>query len=58
MNDNPAGLHGVIPPLVSPLTDEGEVDSPSLARLIQHVLGAGANGVFILGSSGRDVALR
>ncbi len=57
MNDNPAGLHGVIPPLVSPLTDEGEVDSPSLARLIQHVLGAGANGVFILGSSGEGTSL-
>lgn len=57
MIDNPSGLRGVVPPLVSPLTDEGEVDARSLARLIQFVLGAGANGVFVLGSSGEGTSL-
>ena len=50
-------LHGVVPPLVTPLTPEGEVDAASLARLIEHVLGAGCTGVFVLGTSGEGTSL-
>ncbi|NYE75003.1 dihydrodipicolinate synthase family protein [Microlunatus parietis] len=50
-------LHGVIPPLVTPLTDQGDVDARSLARLIGYVLAAGSTGVFVLGSSGEGTSL-
>lgn len=45
-------LRGVIPPLVTPLTLEGELDTPGLERLVAHLLGAGVDGLFALGSSG------
>jgi 4-hydroxy-tetrahydrodipicolinate synthase len=42
----------VIPPLVTPLCPDGEVDRPSLERLLAHVLGADVDGVLMLGSTG------
>lgn len=48
---------GVIPPAVTPLTPEGDVDVASLERLVGHLLEAGCHGVFALGSSGETVYL-
>jgi 4-hydroxy-tetrahydrodipicolinate synthase len=49
-------LHGVVPPLVTPLDEHGDVDRTSLERLIAFLLDAGVDGVFLGGSSG-EVAL-
>jgi 4-hydroxy-tetrahydrodipicolinate synthase len=49
-------LHGVVPPLVTPLDEGGEVDRASLERLIAFLLDAGVDGLFLGGSSG-EVAL-
>jgi 4-hydroxy-tetrahydrodipicolinate synthase len=49
-------LHGVVPPLVTPLDESGEVDRASLERLIAFLLDAGVDGLFLGGSSG-EVAL-
>ncbi|MFE0023471.1 dihydrodipicolinate synthase family protein [Amycolatopsis sp. NPDC059021] len=49
-------LHGVVPPLVTPLGPDGDVDAASLRRLIRFQLDAGVHGVFLCGSSG-EVAL-
>ncbi len=46
------GLGGVIPPLLTPLTPEGELDLPSLERLVARLLDGGVDGIFALGSSG------
>ena len=43
---------GVIPPLVTPLTETGELDIESLERLLELQIGAGVGGLFALGSSG------
>lgn len=43
---------GVIPPLVTPLTEDGDLDLPSLERLVEHQLAGGVDGVFVLGSTG------
>lgn len=43
---------GVIPPLLTPLTSDGELDRPSLERLVSRLLDAGVDGIFALGSSG------
>lgn len=42
---------GVVPPLLTPLTAEGDVDTPSLERLVEHLLRHGVHGIFALGSS-------
>ena len=49
---SPASLRGVVPPLLTPLTTEGDLDVPSLERLIEHHIAAGVDGLFVLGSSG------
>lgn len=54
---DPAQLTGVVPPLVTPLTPEYDVDTASLARLIDHQLAAGVKGVFVLGTSGEGTFL-
>ncbi|MEU1816338.1 dihydrodipicolinate synthase family protein [Streptomyces roseifaciens] len=53
----PVPLSGVVPPLCTPLTPSGEVDTRSLGSLVEHVLAAGAHAVFVLGSSGETAYL-
>ncbi|MDX3006993.1 dihydrodipicolinate synthase family protein [Kribbella solani] len=52
-----ARLTGVVPPLVTPLTPAYDVDTASLARLIQYQLAGGVDGVFVLGTSGEGTFL-
>ncbi|MFF4396745.1 dihydrodipicolinate synthase family protein [Streptomyces sp. NPDC001480] len=47
----PAPLSGVVPPVCTPLTPDGEVDVPSLLRLVDHLVAAGVHGLFVLGST-------
>lgn len=53
----PLPRHGVIVPLVTPLLPDYRPDLPSMARLIDFVLDAGAVGVLVLGSSGECIAI-
>lgn len=48
---------GVIPPVVTPLTDDGDIDVASLERLIAFLLDGGVTGLFALGSSGEAAHL-
>ncbi|MEU1373629.1 dihydrodipicolinate synthase family protein [Streptomyces triculaminicus] len=50
-------VSGVVPPLCTPLTADGEVDRRSLGSLVEHVLAAGAHAVFVLGTSGESAHL-
>lgn len=43
---------GVVPPVITPLTHDGDLDVPSLEKLLGRLLNAGVDGLFILGSSG------
>lgn len=43
---------GVIPPVVTPLTDDGDIDVGSLERLVAFLIDGGVSGLFALGSSG------
>ncbi|WP_310719541.1 dihydrodipicolinate synthase family protein [Streptomyces lydicus] len=47
----PAPLHGVIPPVCTPLGPQGEIDTESLTRLVGHLLDGGVHGLFALGST-------
>ncbi|WP_030887941.1 dihydrodipicolinate synthase family protein [Streptomyces sp. NRRL F-5053] len=46
-----APLSGVVPPVCTPLDSSGEVDTASLARLVEHLLTGGVHGLFALGST-------
>jgi 4-hydroxy-tetrahydrodipicolinate synthase len=54
---DPTALHGIIPPICTPLTDDGEVDVPSVYTLVEHLLAGGVHGIFALGSSGEFASL-
>lgn len=45
-------FHGIIPPVPTIFTDEGKLDKAGMARMIDHVINAGVNGLFFLGSGG------
>lgn len=50
-------LKGVIPPLVTPLAGRDQIDLPALDRIIEHVIGGGVHGLFILGTTGEGPSL-
>ncbi|MDY3556180.1 4-hydroxy-tetrahydrodipicolinate synthase [Gemmata sp. JC717] len=50
-------LRGIIPPVVTPLTADQELDLPCLRTHIDYVLEKGVDGVFVLGTTGEFYAL-
>ena len=50
--NNKTALHGIIPPLVTPLLNNNEIDEEGLERLINNLLTAGVHGIFLLGTTG------
>ncbi len=50
-------LYGIIPPIVTPVDENENVDEQGLKRVIDHVLDSGVHGVFVLGSNGEFYAL-
>lgn len=50
-------LTGIIPPLVTPLSDRDTLDIAGLERVIEHVLAGGVHGLFILGTTGEGTSL-
>jgi len=48
---------GIIPPLITPLTDRSTLDRPGLDRLLAHVMNRGVSGLFILGTTGEAPSL-
>jgi 2-dehydro-3-deoxy-D-pentonate aldolase len=49
--------HGIIPPVVTPLTPDGQLDEPGLAKLIEHLIAGGVHGLFMLGTTGEAPSL-
>ncbi len=50
-------LKGIIPPIVTPLKSDTELDEKGLKNLIDHILGGGVHGVFLLGTTGEATNL-
>jgi 4-hydroxy-tetrahydrodipicolinate synthase len=50
-------LRGVVPPLCTPLTPSGDIDTTSLCSLVEHLLAHGVHGLFVLGSTGEAALL-
>lgn len=53
----PAWPRGVILPVITPFADTGDVDHDTLAALVDHLICAGVNGLFALGSSAESAYL-
>lgn len=49
--------HGIIPPMVTPLAGRDRLDEAGLGNLIEHILGGGVHGLFLLGTTGEGPAL-
>jgi len=45
-------LQGIIPPIVTPLISDTELDVQGLKNLIDHLLAGGVHGIFLLGTTG------
>lgn len=50
-------LTGIIPPMVTPLTKNNELDSQGLRKLIAHILAGEVHAIFILGTTGEGPSL-
>lgn len=50
-------LRGIIPPAVTPMTADHELDLPGLRAHIDWLLGHGVHGIFVLGTTGEFYAL-
>lgn len=51
-------LKGIVPPIVTPLHEDETVDEAALERQLERLIGAGIHGLFFLGSTGEQPALR
>lgn len=50
-------LHGIIPPMVTPLLDPQTLDLAGLSRLIERMIEGGVHGLFVLGTTGEGPGL-
>jgi 4-hydroxy-tetrahydrodipicolinate synthase len=50
-------IEGIIPPLVTPFRDGGQLDAEALRRLIEFVISEGVHGVFVMGTSGEAMSV-
>jgi 4-hydroxy-tetrahydrodipicolinate synthase len=48
---DPQKLHGVIPPVSTPLTEDGRLDVPSFEKMLRYLIDGGVHGLFVLGST-------
>jgi len=50
-------LEGIIVPLITPLSSNGQIDIEGLGNLVEHVIEGGVHGIFILGTTGEGQSL-
>jgi len=50
-------LKGIIPPMITPLKSNNELDVKGLENLVEHLISGGVHGLFILGTNGEAPSL-
>lgn len=45
-------VHGVIVPIVTPITKERDLDEPALKKIVEFLITGGVHGIFVLGTTG------
>jgi len=51
-------IKGIVPPMVTPLLDDNQLDHRGLENLIEHIISGGVHGLFILGTTGEAPSLK
>jgi dihydrodipicolinate synthase/N-acetylneuraminate lyase len=49
--------HGVVVPMVTPVTPTGKLDEPAVERLVTFLLGGGVDAIFVLGTTGEGMSV-
>ena len=52
MSDKLSMLQGIIPPMITPLLDTNTLDEKGVGLMVEHLIGGGVSGIFILGTTG------
>ncbi len=47
-----SSLHGIVPPILTPLTATEEIDTASLKRLVDYLIVNGVHGLWVMGTTG------
>ncbi|MDR2920036.1 MAG: dihydrodipicolinate synthase family protein [Tannerella sp.] len=55
--DSKTPFRGIITPMITPLSDEKNLDTESLKSLVEHLVKGGVHGIFILGTTGEGISL-
>lgn len=50
-------FNGIIPPMLTPLLSNGELDFDGVKKLVDHLIDGGVHGIFILGTTGELASL-
>lgn len=50
-------IRGIIPPVVTPMLPNEDLDLPRLKSFIDHLIGRGVHGIFVLGTTGECCSL-
>ena len=50
-------LHGIVVPMVTPLTFNAEIDYKATEKLVEHLISGGVHGIFVLGTTGEAQSL-
>ena len=48
---------GIIPPIITPFTEDGEVNYPVLRQMVNHLIENGVHGLFPMGTTGEFYAV-
>jgi dihydrodipicolinate synthase/N-acetylneuraminate lyase len=51
-------LHGIFPPILTPLSEDERIDHESLASLVDYLLGEGVHGIWVMGTTGERLSAR
>ena len=55
---NADNIHGVIVPVVTPINDKEEIDQKALHGIIERLIKAEVNGIFMGGSAGEGLCFQ
>ena len=50
-------IHGIIPPVATPMKDNEDLDIPRLKWFLDHLMNSGVHGIFVLGTNSECYAL-
>lgn len=56
-NSKPLTLRGIVPPMITPLLGNDQLDVDGLERLLERMISGGVHGMFVLGTTGEAPSL-